>query len=410
MLDNHRYGSSTDAHGRNVLSSPLYIPSAFNTPRLNDAVGDFGEIREKLVQANLLAERANALLKERRSNVRYHVSLQVPIHCLNQAKREHRQLQCEPVIELHRGGVRERSLSLARMQYNLRELESNQGENEDSGVSLSGSSNLTNEVKLLGAALIRSFFKVSGRINVELSTTIRLEDSRSERSSESAGVVDLLDRELCDFGGNVLEVRVAIHEAIGVPHSFGGMILCHYQMLGLEEPIVVLPKRESFSGQTPPDPTTREYERTERCVFDHRRVFHLPLNRQTLNSLADYALSIEVHGSLQEPKSSTIIRRITTNRGPLHLNTNRQVADQQHQRTNSPPQIRTMKLRRYKSDLADKRKPTLQGSHTLAIGASPTSGLPNEVATRLAEDWLRVQRRLDFWVAIEELMEDLEAL
>lgn len=66
-----------------------------------------------------------------------------------------------------------------------------------------------------------------------------------------------------------------------------------------------------------------------------------------------------------------------------------------------------MKLRRYKSDLADKRKPSLQGSHTLAVGASPANGLSNEVATRLAEDWLRVQRRVDFWVAIEELMEDV---
>lgn len=93
---------------------------------------------------------------------------------------------------------------------------------------------------------------------------------------------------------NVLEVRVAIHEATGIPHSFAKMILCHYQMLGVEEPIVVLPKRESFSVQAPLDPTTREYEHTERCVFDHRRVFHLPLNRQTLNSLVDYALSVEV--------------------------------------------------------------------------------------------------------------------
>ncbi|KAL5104500.1 hypothetical protein TcWFU_007168 [Taenia crassiceps] len=441
ILDNQRCGPSTGTRGRNAPSSPLYIPSTFNSPRLNDSVGNFEEIREKLVEANLLAERANSLLKERRSNVKYHVSLQVPIHCLNQAKRAHRQLQCEPVIELHRGGVRERSLSLARMQYNLRDLEANQGENEDSGVSLSGSSNVTNEVRkvptrqqelhakngdlvLIGVAnlylrclLFISEFayqppilspqgKVSGRLNFELSTAILSEDSRSRQPRESAGVSDLLDRELCDFGGNVLEVRVAIQEATGIPHSFAKMILCHYEMLGVEEPIVVLPKRESFSVQAPPDPTTREYERTERCVFDHRRVFHLPLNRQTLNSLADYALSVEVYGSLQEPKSSTLIRRITTNRGPLYLNTNRQTTDQQHQRANSPPQIRTMKLRRYKSDLADKRKPSLQGSHTLAIGASPANGLSNEVATRLAEDWLRVQRRVDFWVAIEELMED----
>ncbi|CDS39782.1 kinesin [Echinococcus multilocularis] len=440
ILDNQRSGPSTGLRGRNVTSSPLYPPSAFNSPRFNDSMGSFEEIREKLVQANLLAERANTLLKERRSNVQYHVSLQVPIHCLNQAKREHRQLQCEPVIELHRGGVRERSMSLARMQHNLRELESNQGENEDSGVSVSGSSNHTSErlptrqqelcpkngdLVLIGVAnlylrclLFISEFayqapilspqgEVSGRVSVELTTTICSEVSRSQQPGVSAGVSDLVDRELCDFGGNVLEVRVTIHEAIGIPHSFAKMILCHYQMLGVEEPIVVLPKRESFSAQAPPlDPTIREYERAERCVFDHKRTFHLPLNRQTLNSLADYALSIEVYGNLQEPKSNTLLRRITTNRVQSYLNTNRQIASQQLQRANSPPQIRTMKLRRYKSDLADKRKPSLQGSQTLAAGASPTNGLPNEVATRLAEDWLRVQRRVDFWVSIEELMED----
>lgn len=55
--------------------------------RVNDSIGNFNEIREKLIQANLLAERANVVLNERRSNVRYHVSLQVPIQCLNQAKR-----------------------------------------------------------------------------------------------------------------------------------------------------------------------------------------------------------------------------------------------------------------------------------------------------------------------------------
>ena len=66
-------------------------------------------------------------------------------------------------------------------------------------------------------------------------------------------------------------------------------------MLGVEEPIVVLPKLESFSTQqAPPDPTNREYERSQRCVFDHKRAFCLPLTRQTLCNLSDYALSIEV--------------------------------------------------------------------------------------------------------------------
>lgn len=42
------------------------------------------------------------------------------------------------------------------MQYNLRELEANQGENEDSGVSLSGSSNVTNEVRVRHCCIFHS--------------------------------------------------------------------------------------------------------------------------------------------------------------------------------------------------------------------------------------------------------------
>ncbi len=48
---------------------------------------DFDDVRDKLVQATMLAERANALSGEQRSNLKYQVSLQVPIQCLNQAKR-----------------------------------------------------------------------------------------------------------------------------------------------------------------------------------------------------------------------------------------------------------------------------------------------------------------------------------
>ncbi len=48
---------------------------------------DFEDVRDKLVQATMLAERANALSGEQRSNLKYQVSLQVPIQCLNQAKR-----------------------------------------------------------------------------------------------------------------------------------------------------------------------------------------------------------------------------------------------------------------------------------------------------------------------------------
>lgn len=35
----------------------------------------------------MLVERANALANEHRGDLKYHVSLQVPVECLNQAKR-----------------------------------------------------------------------------------------------------------------------------------------------------------------------------------------------------------------------------------------------------------------------------------------------------------------------------------
>ncbi|VDO16650.1 unnamed protein product, partial [Rodentolepis nana] len=125
--------------------------------RANDSVGNFDEIREKLVQANMLTERANALLNECRSNVRYCVSLQVPIQCLNQAKRatedafsifqKSQRIQCEPVIEVRRGNVRERSISLARMQSTLRELEATRDDPESNPLAVTSTTSVFNELK-----------------------------------------------------------------------------------------------------------------------------------------------------------------------------------------------------------------------------------------------------------------------
>ncbi len=56
------------------------------------------------------------------------------------ALQKSRQLQCEPVIELHRSGVRVRSMSLARMQENVRELESSRSNTDDDGTESTASS------------------------------------------------------------------------------------------------------------------------------------------------------------------------------------------------------------------------------------------------------------------------------
>ncbi len=76
-------------------------------------------------------------------------------------------------------------------------------------------------------------------------------------------------------------------------------------------------------------------------------------------------------------------------------------------RATSPQQMRTTKLRRYKSDVVDRRKPATLANMQNALAPASMNGLSSEAAARLAEDWLRVQRRLDLWVAIEELMEDV---
>lgn len=93
-----------------------------------------------------------------------------------------------------------------------------------------------------------------------------------------------------------MEVSITIHQAAGIPSSFSNTILCHYNLFWLKEPVVVLPRRESFRPQHKvPDPTgPSEFERTQRCTFDHTNTFQLPINNQTLSQLADSALSIEV--------------------------------------------------------------------------------------------------------------------
>ncbi|VDN10638.1 unnamed protein product [Dibothriocephalus latus] len=55
--------------------------------RASENTPDFEDVRDRLVQAVMLTERANALAAEQHLGLQYQVSLQVPISCLNQAKR-----------------------------------------------------------------------------------------------------------------------------------------------------------------------------------------------------------------------------------------------------------------------------------------------------------------------------------
>lgn len=446
FLDNQRSGLPVNSNKQNIHPTTLDSHLKLNAPGANDSVGNFDEIREKLVQANMLTERANTLLYERRSNVRYHVSLQVPIQCLNQAKRKSRRIQCEPVVEVRRGNVRERSISLAQMQSTLRELETSRDDPESNSLAVHSTTSVFNELKklpvrqaelripngdlvLIGVAnlslrcllFVREFSyktsiinpkgRICGRIDVELSTTIVSDEHKPKQLFSTPSTLDLLNQEFISSDGNILELQVSIREAVGVPNTFTKMILCHYQMLGVEEPIVVLPNLESFANQGLPDPTKLDYESSQCCTFGHKRIFRLPLTRQVLASLANYILSIDVYGNVQEVNLNSSIRRMSSNRSQALINcypkgVDKQDGSQLHL-ANSPPPVRTTKLRRYKSDLADRRKPNFVGAQTMnKIPNSPSNVFSNEVASRLAEEWLKVQRRIDFWVAIEELSED----
>ena len=121
---------------------------------------------------------------------------------------------------------------------------------------------------------------------------------------------------------------------------------------------------------------------------------------------------------MQEPKANSLVRRMTSNRGQVCANSNIKVSDQQQStnqqglqhRASSPHLTRSTKLRRYKSDLAGRQKPVFQNVSAAGMPAWSRNGLSNEVAARLAEEWLKVQRHIDFWVAIEELAEDVGSL
>lgn len=76
----------------------------------------------------------------------------------------------------------------------------------------------------------------------------------------------------------------------------------------------------------------------------------------------------------------------------------------------------TTKLRRYKSDVADRSNHfTATGEYNgTGAGVAGSSnwatmhqGPPNVAISRLTEDWIKLQRRIDLWVAIEELTEDV---
>nr|VZI47801.1 unnamed protein product [Spirometra erinaceieuropaei] len=146
------------------------------------------------------------------------------------------------------------------------------------------------------------------------------------------------------------------------------MILCHYHIFCADEPIVVLPKLESFSrvdGLQSAEDQAQEFERTQKCIFDHTQSFQVALSNDLIERLSESAVSVEVYGNLCSQVFS----------GSAESRPVQRMASNLQQRQSESRRLGT-KLRRYKSDVADEAAKVL----------SPLDGTYKKVSVTPAAD------------------------
>ncbi|VDL89350.1 unnamed protein product [Schistocephalus solidus] len=292
-------------------------------------------------------------------------------------------LQCEPVIDVQRGGARLRSFSLARMQENIRDLESSRDNdkqfhtNDSSAVTtpspndqvffrLDGNKGAQckasrfllatapffkprqtcpptgnafarkGDLVLIGVAnvylrcllfvtefsYLAPIISTQGEVGMTLCGNIQpvatcsacsnspLElgpGGQKGTSFHQSDLPDLLERNAGNSGA-IVNIGVRIVRASGIPSSFSKMILCHYHIFCADEPIVVLPKLESFSraeGAHSAEDQAQEFERTQKCIFDHTQSFQVTLSNDLIERLGESAVSVEVSHTCKNTRCLT---------------------------------------------------------------------------------------------------------
>ncbi|CAL1542431.1 unnamed protein product [Lymnaea stagnalis] len=267
------------------------------------------KLREEVVKANALVREANILAQEMGKLTEFHVTLQIPASNLSPNRRRGAFVS-EPAILVKRKNRSSQIWSLEKLENKVIDMREMYEDRKASGGpmmdlgppmvgdpfyesqenhNLIGVANiflecLFHDVKLdYHVPIISQQGEVAGKLHIEISklggaVLDRYVDMTAENDEENTVPM-----------GAPLLIRVCIKEARGLPLALSNFVFCQYSFWGELEPCVVPPYIN-------PDTVNRKDDHTVNFVFNHEKLFRVPITEEFMEHCADGALSIEVWG------------------------------------------------------------------------------------------------------------------
>lgn len=293
--------------------------------RKNNFKSCLAKLREELVRANSLAREANALSKEMGKQTEFDVTLQIPAANLN-ANRWKGSFICEPAILAKRKNRSNQIWSMEKMENKIVDMrdmyedrriqglplmvEDSSSEDFDDGASsdsgppqvgdpfyetqenhiLIGVANIYLECLFHDVTLdykvpiISQQGDVAGKLHIEISKAggailERLMDLTSEENEEETNV----------HMGAPLLIQIRILEAEDLPPSLSHFVFCQYTFWN-SEPVALPPEMN-------PDHPKRQEGGPTKIIFNHDKMFRVPITVEFIEFCREGALSIEVWGN-----------------------------------------------------------------------------------------------------------------
>ncbi|XP_025092061.1 kinesin-like protein KIF13A isoform X3 [Pomacea canaliculata] len=281
------------------------------------------KLREELVKANSLVREANFLSQEMGKQTEFHVTLQIPAANLSPNRRRGAFVS-EPAILVKRKMRNSQIWTMEKLEnkiIDMREMYEERkatgqpmmvedpideldGSNWDNGPptvgdpfyesqenhNLIGVANiflecLFHDVKLdYHVPIISQQGEVAGKLHIEISkmggaVLDRYVDLAAENNQEETTV---------PMGAPLL-IRVCIRDARGLPPALSHFVFCQYNFWGHSEAVVVPPEIN-------PDYINKKDDDSVSFIFNHEKVFRVPITEEFIEFSSDGALSIEVWG------------------------------------------------------------------------------------------------------------------
>ncbi|XP_055871121.1 kinesin-like protein KIF13A isoform X6 [Biomphalaria glabrata] len=283
------------------------------------------KLREEVVKANALVREANILAQEMGKLTEFHVTLQIPASNLSPNRRRGAFVS-EPAILVKRKNRSSQIWSLEKLENKVIDMREMYEERKASGGSMMVEESFTedSDCSILSGdtgppTVGDPFYESQENHNLIGVANIFLEclfhdvklDYHVPIISQQGEVAGKLHIEISKLGGAVLDryvdmtadnyddnnvpmgapllINVCIKEARGLPLALSNFVFCQYSFWGESEPCVVPPYIN-------PDTVSRKDDHTVNFVFNHEKLFRVPITEEFMEHCADGALSIEVWG------------------------------------------------------------------------------------------------------------------